>query len=113
MKQAKLEDLFDYLSKSKIKAGDGLRKGEYPFFTSSDIQSKYLDDFQYEPGCLVFGTGGKASVHLTTRRFSTSTDCITIKAKAPTEIDVAYVFQYFKSNMQVLENGFNFAYDET
>lgn len=106
MKQAKLEDLFDYLPKSKIKAGDGLGKGEYPFYTSSDIQSKYLDDFQYEPDCLVFGTGGKASVHLTTRRFSTSTDCITIKPKASTEIDVAYVFQYLKSNMQVLENGF-------
>lgn len=106
MKQGKLEDLFDYLPKSKIKAGDGLVNGEYPFYTSSDIQSKYLDDFQHEPGCLVFGTGGKASVHLTTRRFATSTDCITIKPKASTEIDVAYVFQYFKSNMQVLENGF-------
>lgn len=106
MKQAKLEDLFDYLPKSKIKAGDGLCKGEYPFYTSSDVQSKYLDDFQHEPDCLVFGTGGKASVHLTTRRFSTSTDCITIKPKVSTEIDIAYVFQYFKSNMQVLENGF-------
>ncbi len=106
MKQAKLEELFDYLPKSKIKAGDGLRRGEYPFYTSSDVQSKYLEDFQHEPGCLVFGTGGKASVHLTTRRFSTSTDCIAIKPKISTEIDVAYVFQYFKSNMQVLENGF-------
>lgn len=106
MKQAKLEDLFDYLPKSKIKAGDGLGKGEYPFYTSSDIQSKYLEDFQHEPGCLVFGTGGKASVHLTTRRFSTSTDCITIKSKTSSEIDIAYVFHYFKSNMQVLENGF-------
>lgn len=106
MRQDTLEDLFDYLPKSKIKAGDGLEKGEYPFYTSSDIQSKYLDDFQHEPGCLVFGTGGKASVHLTTRRFTTSTDCITIKPKASVEIDVGYVFHYFKGNMQVLENGF-------
>jgi type I restriction enzyme S subunit len=106
MRHSKLEDLFDYLPKSKIKAGDGLEKGEYPFYTSSDIQSKYLDDFQHEPGCLVFGTGGKASVHLTTRRFATSTDCITIKPKASVEIDVGYVFQYFRGNMQVLENGF-------
>lgn len=106
MKQSKLEDLFDYLPKSKIKAGDGLETGGYPFYTSSENQSKYLNDFQHDPGCLVFGTGGKASVHLTTNRFSTSTDCITIKPKPVAEIDVGYVFQYFKGNMQVLENGF-------
>lgn len=106
MKQEKLEYLFDYLPKSKLKAGDGLKKGEYPFYTSSEIQSKYSDNFQHDPGCLVFGTGGKASVHLATSRFSTSTDCITIKPKSEVSVDVAYVYQYFKSNMQVLENGF-------
>ena len=106
MKQAKLEDLFDYLPKSKIKAGDGLEKGEYPFYTSSEHQSKYLNTFQHDPGCLVFGTGGKASVHLASSRFSTSTDCITIKPKSVTEVDAGYVFQYFKENMQVLESGF-------
>jgi type I restriction enzyme S subunit len=106
MKQAKLEDLFDYLPKSKIKAGDGLEEGKYPFYTSSEIQSKYLNDYQHGPGCLVFGTGGKASVHFTTSHFSTSTDCIAIKPKPEVEIDAGYVFQYFKGNIQVLENGF-------
>ena len=106
MKQAKLEDLFDYLPKSKIKAGDGLEKGKYPFYTSSENQTKYLNDFQHGPGCLVFGTGGKASVHLTTSHFATSTDCVTIKPKPNVGIDAGYVFQYFKGNIQVLENGF-------
>lgn len=106
MRQEKLENLFDYLPKSKIKAGEGLEEGKYPFYTSSGIQSKYLDDFQHGPGCLVFGTGGKASVHLTTNRFSTSTDCIAIKPKPIAGIDASYVFQYFKGNMKVLENGF-------
>jgi type I restriction enzyme S subunit len=87
-------------------AGDGLEEGKYPFYTSSENQSKYLNDFQHGPGCLVFGTGGKASVHLTTSYFATSTDCITIKPKPEVEIDAGYVFQYFKGNMQVLENGF-------
>lgn len=106
MKQAKLEDLFDYLPKSKIKAGDGLEEGKYPFYTSSENQSKYLNEYQHGPGCLVFGTGGKASVHFTTSHFSTSTDCIAIKPKSEVEINAGYVFQYFKGNMQVLENGF-------
>lgn len=106
MRKAKLKDLFDYLPKSKVQAGDGLEEGIYPFYTSSEKQTKYLNEYQHSPGCLVFGTGGKASVHLTTRHFSTSTDCIIIKSKSEVEIDVGYVFQYFKGNMQVLENGF-------
>lgn len=106
MKQAKLKDLFDYLPKSKVPAGAGLDEGIYPFFTSSEYQTKYLNECQHSPGCLVFGTGGKASVHFTTRHFSTSTDCITIKPKSEVKIDAGYVFQYFKGNMQVLENGF-------
>lgn len=106
MKQDKLANLFDFLPKSKVKAGDGIEGGKYPFYTSSENQSKYLDEFQHEPGCLVFGTGGKASVHFTTSRFSTSTDCITIRPKPKAKIDAGYVFQFFKGNMQVLESGF-------
>lgn len=106
MKSSKLSDLFDYLPKSKIKAGDGLDVGQYPFYTSSENQTKYLNQYLYEPGCLVFGTGGKASSHYATRPFSTSTDCIAIKPKANVKIHPGYVFQYFKGNMQVLENGF-------
>ncbi len=106
MKQDKLSNLFDFLPKSKVKAGDGLEEGKYPFYTSSENQSKYLDEFQNEPGCLVFGTGGKASVHFTTSRFSTSTDCITIRPKPKAKINAGYVFQFFKGNMQVLESGF-------
>lgn len=106
MNSSKLSDLFDFLPKSKIKAGDGLDVGQYPFYTSSENQTKYLDQYLYEPGCLVFGTGGKANSHYATRPFATSTDCIAIKPKADVEIHPGYVFQYFKGNMQVLENGF-------
>ena len=106
MKQDKLTNLFDFLPKSKVKAGDGLEAGKYPFYTSSENQSKYLDEYQHEPGCLVFGTGGKASAHFTTSRFATSTDCITIRPMPKARIDAGYVFQFFKGNMQVLESGF-------
>lgn len=45
-------------------------------------------------------------MHFTTSRFSTSTDCITIRSKPKAKIDAGYVFQFFKGNMQVLESGF-------
>ena len=106
MKKESIQDLFDFLPKSKIKAGDGLESGIYPFYTSSEIQSKYLNDYQNGSGCLVFGTGGKASVHFTKTKFATSTDCISIQPKNPQELFGEYVFQYLKGNIEILETGF-------
>lgn len=106
MKHDKVENLFDFLPKSKIKAGDGQEVGIYPFYTSSENQSKFIDQYLYEPGCLVFGTGGKASLHFTTSRFATTTDCITIRPKHTDKIDAQYVYQYLKGNMHILESGF-------
>ncbi len=106
MKTATVKKLFNFQKKSKIKAGEGLDQGKYPFYASSKTLSKYMDNYLYEPTCLVFGTGGKASVHLATTPFATSTDCLVIRPKPDTEIDINYVFQYLKGNIRVLEQGF-------
>ncbi|UXD26674.1 Type I restriction-modification system, specificity subunit S [Yersinia enterocolitica] len=45
-------------------------------------------------------------MHFATKRFATSTDCIAIRPKHNAHIDASYAYQYFKGNMQVLENGF-------
>lgn len=60
---AQLKDYVIVQPKSKIKAGDGLSEGEYKFFTSSNTQTKWLNQFQYDRPALIFGTGGMASVH--------------------------------------------------
>lgn len=106
MRPTKLKTLFDYLPKSKTKAGDAQETGTYPFYTSSENLSKYLDTFQHEGGCLIFGTGGKACVHHSRSRFATSTDCIAVRPKQGKSIDAGYAYQYFRSNMQVLDDGF-------
>jgi type I restriction enzyme S subunit len=72
----KFDDLFNFAKKSKIKAGDGLKEGIYPFYTSSATLSKRIDVFQEDRISLIFGTGGQASVHYVDEQFSTSTDCI-------------------------------------
>ena len=36
----KISELYFFLPKSKIKAGEGLNTGDYPFYTSSTIQKK-------------------------------------------------------------------------
>lgn len=91
-------------AKSKIKAGNGLDKGSYCFFTSSPIQSKYLDKYQYDSEALIFGTGGNASVHYCDKPFSTSTDCLVMYGKE--DVNLKMIYYYLMGNMHLLQNGF-------
>ena len=99
LERKKFIELFEFKSKSKIQAKDGLPCGKYPFYTSSNIQSKFIDECNYEGESLIFGTGGKASVHFEKRKFSTSTDCLIAQSKDKKQIDVNYSFYYFKSKI--------------
>ena len=99
-------DLFDYENKSKIKAGDGLKSGRYPFYTSSVDQTKYINDFQFDRTSLIFGTGGNASIHFCNNPFSVSTDCLVAIAKDETKVFLKYVFFFLSGNINLLEEGF-------
>jgi len=105
IKFEKFDKLFKFLPKSKIKAGERLEEGKYKFFTSSNIQSKYLNEFIYDTESLIFGSGGKASVHYCDEKFATSTDCFVVE-KQNNDIDVKYVYFFLKTNFHILESGF-------
>ena len=89
-----IKDGFNSLNKSKIKAGDGLSEGNFPFYTSSSIQSKFLNEYEIEDESLIFGTGGSASIHYSKGKFSSSTDCFVIQSNNKYEIDLKYVYFY-------------------
>ncbi len=101
----KISDICIIQKKSKIKAGEGKKEGKYKFFTSSNLQTKYLDTFQYNQPALIFGTGGNASIHYCEEPFSTSTDCIVLYQKN-NSINLKVIYRFFEGNMQILENGF-------
>lgn len=90
--------------KSKIKAGNGLNAGQYRFFTSSPIQSKFLNEYQYDDEALIFGTGGNASVHFCDEPFSSSTDCLVMYRKG--DVNIKLIYYYLQGNMHLLQNGF-------
>ncbi len=100
----KLNELIDYLPKSKRKAGEGLDVGEYPFFSSSQIQNKWLNECDYRQDAIILGTGGSASVHFETN-FSTSADVFSVISKNEMLI-IKYLYYYFQNNMNLLEAGF-------
>ena len=100
-----LSEFVEVQPKSKIKAGEGLSCGKYKFFTSSNIQTKWLNESQYEKPALIFGTGGMPSVHYCETPFSTSTDCIVMYAKPGANLEV--ICRYLSANMQLLAEGFH------
>ena len=102
----KIKDAFVFLKKSKIKAGDGLEVGKYPFYTSSSVLRKYLDSYEIEDESLIFGTGGSASVHHSHGKFSSSTDCFVVQSNNKFEINLRYVYLFLSGNIHILENGF-------
>jgi type I restriction enzyme S subunit len=108
MKKVKFSQILDFQKKSHMKAGDGLKNGSFPFFTSSPVLSKHVDSFQFASPSLIFGTGGSASVHVCEKQFSVSTDCLVAQLKddAVKKFEIKYIFYYLSGNISILENGF-------
>lgn len=103
-KTVRLGDVLIQQDKSKIKAGEGIDEGVYPFYTCSNELTKQINTAQYKGPALIFGTGGKASVHFCSGSFSTSTDCLVYKTSK--EVNLSLVNKYLRKNMYLLENGF-------
>ena len=105
MEYKKINDICSYLPKSNIKAGSGTKKGSYPFFTSSNKQILYIDEFLYDDEALIFGTGGSASCNYYKGKFATSTDNIVVKSN---KINLRYLYYFFRNNdMKILQDGFH------
>ena len=105
MEKQKVKNLFKFLPKSKHKAGEGLENGEYPFYTSSAVVNKYLDEYDYDAGKLIFATGGSASVHYANSKFAVSTDNFILEPNE--DVNAKYVYYYLKNNIQILQDGFH------
>lgn len=101
----KFNDLFDFAPKSKVKAGDGLDEGNFPFYTSSSVLKKRINKAQYFDEALIFGTGGSASVHFAGEPFATSTDCLVAIIKKE-DVNTKFVYYYLLGNIHLLEQGF-------
>jgi type I restriction enzyme, S subunit len=103
-KEKPLGDYFEFQQKSKRKAGDGKESGDYKFFTSSSIQKKFMDEFDFDGEFLIFGTGGGASIHYCNDKFSTSTDCFIVRVKP--EVKTEYIYYFIRAHIHILQAGF-------
>lgn len=101
----KLINLISYLPKSKRKAKDGKNFGKFSFFTSSQIQKKFLNIADYNENALIIGTGGTASIHIS-NWFSTSADVFVVKSKDHLVLLNKYLFYLFYYKIDILNKGF-------
>jgi len=95
----KLDDICEFMPKSKRKASFGKDIGNYDFYTSSDKIQK-CDVADYNEECLIIGSGGVANIKIN-NKFSCSADNLIIKTKLN-----QYLYNIFKGNMQLLSDGF-------
>ncbi len=110
VKKLKLWQLH-FQKKSKRKAWEWQSSGSYKFFTSSQVQKKYVNEYDFSGPALVFGTGWSASIHYCDEQFSTSTDCFILKTEDD-QVYLKYVSYFLKWNISLLENGFKWAWLE-
>ena len=102
----RLDEEFYFMPKSKIKAGEGIDNGQYPFFTSSDIKVSTLNEYLFDDELIILGTGGKPSCNYFNGKFAVSTDNFVLKSKG--NILTKYLYYYLrKNNMEILEQGFH------
>lgn len=90
------------LEKSGMEAAEGNEEGKYPFFTSSQIQNKFIDKVIFNGECLIMGTGGFASIHYYKGKFSASNDCLVLKKQKL--IDMKFLYYQILPNLQAIDD---------
>lgn len=100
-----IKEVCTFLPKSKIRAGEGKEIGQYPFFTSSDVQKLYLDDYLHDGERIIIGTGGKPSCNYCSGKFAVSTDNFVLQTKST--LFAKYLYYFLRhNNLSILEKGF-------
>ncbi len=101
----KLEEVVEFFQKSKRPASEGLKQGKYPFFTSSSIQDKWLNEADYTEESIIIGDGGNSSIFIS-KLFSVSDHNFVLSSKKNTLLN-QYIYEFYKTNFYLISNGLN------
>ena len=104
MKKMKLEEAVIILPKSKIKVGDGKRKGKYPLYRCSNKIDTYYDEYLLDEEVIIVGTGGNPTIHYNKGKCAYTTQCLVIKSKG--EFENKYIYYYLLSRLNKIKRMF-------
>jgi type I restriction-modification system DNA methylase subunit len=102
-KNMTLDELCNFLPKSKRPASYGNDTGLFPFFKSSKKAeiSSYVDEPDYKEESLIIGDGGDANINYGIE-FSASDHCYILQNKNKSDINLKYVYYYIKHNLDIM-----------
>ena len=100
----KLEEAITMLPKSKIKEGDGKKKGKYPLYRCSNKIDTYYDEYIIDIEAIIIGTGGNPSIHYNTGKCAYTTQCLAITSKGV--LKNKYIYYYLLSQLDRIQNMF-------
>ena len=100
----KLEEAITMLPKSKVKAGDGKKKGKYPLYRCSNKIDTYYDEYIIDIEAIIIGTGGNPSIHYNTGKCAYTTQCLAITSKGV--LKNKYIYYYLLSQLDRIQNMF-------
>ena len=93
-----LIEILNKFEKSKIKAGDGRKEGDYPLYTCSPKVNKFLDNYLYDTEAIILSTGGNPVINYHKGKFSYSSDCLVVKSNGKFENKYIYYYLISKIN---------------
>jgi len=95
----KLGDIIIYVKKTnKFKAKDGNNNGKYNFYTSSQNNILFRDDYEFDNKYIIIGRGGNYSLHID-KYFSVSHDDVYVIDIKNIKIDYIYYYLYYYNNL--------------
>jgi type I restriction enzyme M protein len=100
----RLGENIKFFPKSKRPANSGLTKGKFPFFTSSQIQNKWLDVADYTEQSIVIGDGGVSSIFISDK-FSVSDHNFILKSNNELKLITKYIYYFYKNNFYFILEG--------
>lgn len=96
-------DNITFLPKSKRPANYGGNLGLIPFFTSSQIQDKWVEIADYNTECIIVGDGGNSSIFLS-NKFSASDHNFIFHSSNKNLIN-KYIYLYYSLNFNYILSG--------
>ena len=94
----KLDDICNFLPKSKRNAKYGKDNGLYPFFKSSMKIDNYVDVPDYTEESIIIGDGGEPNINYGIK-FSTSDHCYILQNINKLSINLKYIYYYLFHNL--------------
>jgi len=99
----KLGDIIIKQNKTKRKAKDGKKDGNYPFFNNSTKPfDMYLNEFDFDDELIIANTGGLAYFDYYKGKFAVMSDCFVFKTKDVTK----FIYYLLKQRENVINEKF-------